>query len=227
MPIILKDIGSLLNLDVDDVLTSVKVSIFDCRVLKVANWEEIIKSYMYYYDDEYKVILFDNAEYLSEIIQNKLLLPLEESKMQIKTIFNTKMNLLNTIQSRSMVVNTYQSKGIVVFPEDYYSFKREFLYQDDNTDVDEVLGPLYKGFIEGKSLLSSSGLIKEKSKWLDFFVENLDILANYVIRKELSEGAVTSRSFIAKQYLECEKSKDSLYIFLLKLEANGGKYDVI
>ena len=220
---IMNDLSELLSKHKDDVLNSEDLVFYDSKELLMENWEEVNRNFLFPPTGNYKIIVFDNADELSVLFQNKLLKPVEDADSDIKVIFNTTKNLLQTIVSRSMTIYVARETALC-FPNDAENLLKHFDVSEENNQIvfSSLLG-IHKAIREGKSLLIGSGLIKEKHPALEFLSKNISEIAELIILYEIGTINVTSRSLVAMKYLETEKSDTNLYLFLLELEVKGGE----
>jgi len=220
---IMNDLSELLSKDKEDVVNSEDIVFYDSKELLIENWEEVNRNFLFPPTGKYKIIVFDNADELSILFQNKLLKPVEEAESDVKVIFNTTKNLLQTIVSRSMTIYVARETTLS-FPNDEEDLLKHFDVSDEYKSVvfSSIVG-IYKAIKEGKSLLIGSGLIKEKHSALEFLSKKISEIAELVILYETETMNVTSRSLVAMKYLETEKTDTNLYLFLLELEVKGGE----
>lgn len=215
---ILSDLSDLLEVPVSEVFNSEDVWEFDSNDLSVKDWDEVYNHFLYNPTGQYKVILFDNADKLSELLQNKLLKPIEDSKEYIKVIFNTTKGLLDTVVSRSFTINLV-SDIITAFPSNEDELHNFFGVEEETPSIVAVsISALAQAIRSSESLLIESGLIKEKSKSLQFLSQKVQEIARLIILFEIESARVTYRTRIARQYLEVESTESNLYLLLLELE---------
>ena len=220
---IMNDLSELLSKDKDDVLNCEDVVVYDSKELLIDNWEEVNTNFLFPPTGKYKIIVFDNADDLSVMFQNKLLKPVEEADSDVKVIFNTTKNLLQTIVSRSMTIYVARETTLS-FPSNEEALLKHFDVTEEQKPVvfSSLIG-IYKAIKEGNSLLVASGLIKEKHPALEFLSKRISEIAELIILFETATMNITSRSLVAMKYLETEKTDTNLYLFLLELEVKGGE----
>lgn len=216
---ILKDLSELLEVSEQDIFCSEDVREFECKGLGVDDWDEVNENFIFNPTGKYRVIIFENADFLSEKMQNKLLKPIENCEDHIKIIFNTTRDLLGTINSRSLIVKLV-SNIKNEFPKDIDELLMYFDIENikGNEDIISSIIRLENAIVSGKSLLIESGLIKEKSKSLKFLSEKLQEVAKLILLYEIKNGMVSTRSRVARQYLEVDANESNLYLLLLELE---------
>lgn len=218
-----KDLSDLLEISENDVINQEDVYLYDCEQLLVENWDEVRDNFLFGPTKAYKVIVFNNAEKLSLVMQNKLLKPIEEADQKVKVIFSTTKPLIDTIKSRSMLVKI-TSNTPSCFPKSEKDLMDFFSVIDSNISAVRMpLIGLYKGIKENGSLIKTTGLIKEKSKALSFFSEKVHEIAKLIILYETETGRITARSKIVSKYLERESCEGDLYLMMLELEVKRGE----
>ncbi len=216
---VLDDLCDLYECSGDEVLHKEDVLIYNLSEVDIPETiEEIIKQYRYNPTDIAKVIVLDNADELSVLMQNKLLKPIEDSNMNIKTIIIATKPFIQTIESRSMLINVTSSTEIK-FPQNAEELKTFFGIPMGTSDkvYKQVLG-LYNAVRSKQSLLIGSELIKEKSPALKLLASKISKIAELIILFEISQTDITSRSKIASKYLEIESNEINLYQMLFELE---------
>lgn len=220
---IMNDLSELLSKDKGDVLNSEDVVVYDSKELLIDTWEEVNRNFLFPPTGEYKIIVFDNADELSILFQNKLLKPVEDAESDVKVIFNSTKNLLQTIVSRAMTIYVARETTLN-FPKVEEELLKHFDVSEENKrGVFPSLVGIYKAIKEGKSLLIGSGLIKEKHPALEFLSNKISEIAELIILYEIEAMDVTRRSLVAMKYLETEKTDTNLYLFMLELEVKGGE----
>ena len=216
--IINNDLSELLETQSSDLFNSEDVWEYDCKDFGPDEWEEVSEHFLFKPTGTYKVLLFENAEELSLIYQNKLLKPIEDSKDYMKVIFNTKKNLIGTIHSRSSTIRIV-SDDINTFPHSIEELFKYFDLSDNATDIiKKAIVGISKSITESSSMLIESGLIKEKSKALDYLATKVQEIAKLIILYEVENHRITSRSIVVKDYLEIESNTNNLYLLMLELE---------
>lgn len=223
MKSIAKDLSELLEICEDDVFHKEDVSLYECDQLLAEHWDDVRNNFLFAPTKGYKVIVFSNADKLSLLIQNKLLMPIEEASERTKIIFCTTKPLIDTIKSRSVMVNVRDNNQLV-FPKSEKELMDFFSVSESQLNIVRMpLIGLYKGVKENGSLIKCTGLIREKSKALAFFSEKVQEIAKLIILFEIESGRITGRSKIVSQYLEREPSEGDLYLMLLELESQRGE----
>lgn len=217
------DLSELINVSEDAVFYQEDVSLYESDQLTVEHWNDVRNNFLFNPTNAFKIIVFNNADKLSVVMQNKLLKPIEDADAKVKIIFNTTMPLIETIVSRSIIVKIISS-STSSFPKSEKELMEFFAVTDSNIDtVRRPIFGLYKGIKENHSLIRLSGLIKEKSDALAFFTGRVQEIAKLIILYETEMGFVTYRSLIARTYLEKESNEGNLYLMMLELEAKRGE----
>lgn len=201
-------------------LVGVDLVVFDSSELQVSQWEEVLEHFLYFPQGMYKIILFEHADELSEIMQNKLLKQIEESSNRIITVFNTTKPLLATVESRGIKIKV-KSSTMLSLPDSDEAllslFKAGDLKSSDPT-LKQIRG-LYEAIIGRKSLIRNSGLLKEKSAGLSTLSSHLNEIAQLILLKDIHDACYSHRSKVAQKYLECEPSDNNLYNLILRIES--------
>lgn len=217
------DLSELIDVSEDVVFYQEDVSMYESDQLTVEHWNDVRNNFLFNPTNAFKIIVFNNADKLSIVIQNKLLKPIEEADAKVKIIFNTTRPLIETIASRSITFKII-SGSISKFPRSEKELMEFFEVTDSNIDtVRRPIIGLYKGIKENHSLIKLSGLIKEKSDALSFFADKMQEIAKLIILYETESGLITNRSLIARTYLEKVSNEGNLYLMMLELEAKRGE----
>ncbi|MBE0451938.1 MAG: hypothetical protein IBX70_14015 [Clostridia bacterium] len=220
-----KDLSELLNVEKSRIFNLEDVHMYDSKDLLVDCWEEVYRNFLFNPTKAFNIIIFNNADELSVIFQNKLLKVIEDADSRVKIIFNTTKKLLPTIASRSITVKV-TSDGIYKFPRSKEELLRHFSTNEAEakTFYNSIIG-IYNAVKNKGSLLVESGLIKEKSASLPFMSSKLNEIAELVILFETEVLQISERSFVARRYLECESNETNLYLFLFEIEKIRGVYE--
>lgn len=217
------DLSELIHVEEDLVFYQEDVSLYESDQLLVEHWDDVRNNFIFNPTKNYKIIVFENADKLSIVMQNKLLKPIEDADEKVKVIFNTTKLLLPTIVSRSVTIKITNS-DCLTFPRS----EKELIdfFKVPNAEINSLKMPifgLYKAVKENHSLIKLSGLIKEKSIGLSFFSGKVQEIAKLILLYETESGKVTNRSLIARQYLEKESNEGNLYLMMLELELKRGE----